>query len=173
MKAYLRSARIAPKKANIVAKMVRGMSVSEAMLLLSRTHKKSARLIEKLLKSAVANARHNDKQHPTDLVIKTIIVNQSMGYPRGVPMARGRIRAMTKFLSHIDIALGIADTTEEKTQKKQKTQTTQKSGTSKIASQTVTSQVKKSPSSEDTSKASSGSSESSESSGSSDSSASS
>ncbi len=107
MKAYLRSARIAPKKANIVAKMVRGMPVGEAMVLLSRTHKKSARLIEGVLQSAIANARHNDKQHPTDLIVKTIIVNQSLGYDRGVPMARGRIRPMTKFLSHISITLGI------------------------------------------------------------------
>lgn len=109
MKAYLRSVRIAPKKANIIAKLVRGMSVGDAMHLLARTHKKGARIVETLLASAVANARHNDKQHPTDLVIKSIIVNQSMGYDRGVPMARGRIRAMTKFMSHIDLALGIAD----------------------------------------------------------------
>lgn len=122
MKAYLRSARIAPKKANIVAKMVRGMPVGEAMDLLSRTHKKSARLIEELLKSAVANARHNDKQHPTDLVIKTIVVNQSLGYARGVPMARGRMRPMTKFLSHISITLGIGDTeTKAKPAAKEKT----------------------------------------------------
>lgn len=141
MKAYLRSARIAPKKANIVAKMVRGMSVSDAMLLLSRTHKKSARLIEKLLKSAVANARHNDKQHPTDLVIKSIIVNQSMGYPRGVPMARGRIRAMTKFLSHIDIALGIADTSTEKAAKTSKKVAT----AAKKPSQKPVTAVKESP----------------------------
>jgi large subunit ribosomal protein L22 len=118
MKAYLRSVRIAPKKANIIAKMVRGMPVGEAMHLLQRTHKKGARIVETLLASAVANARHNDKQHPSDLVIKTIIVNQSMGYARGVPMARGRIRSMTKFLSHIDLALGIADAKTETAPKK-------------------------------------------------------
>ncbi len=123
MKAYLRSARIAPKKANIVAKMVRGMPVGEAMLLLSRTHKKSARLIEGVLQSAIANARHNDKQHPTDLIVKTIIVNQSLGYSRGVPMARGRVRPMTKFLSHISITLGIGDGEKAKTVKKAKTPT--------------------------------------------------
>jgi large subunit ribosomal protein L22 len=122
MKAYLRSARIAPKKANIVAKMVRGMPVGEAMVLLSRTHKKSARLIEGVLQSAIANARHNDKQHPTDLIVKTIIVNQSLGYDRGVPMARGRIRPMTKFLSHISITLGIGDGKSEKTEKMKKSE---------------------------------------------------
>lgn len=125
MKAYLRSVRIAPKKANIIAKMVRGLSVSDAMELMRRTNKKGARIVEKLIASAVANARHNDKQHPTDLVVKSIIVNQSLGYARGVPMARGRIRSMTKFLSHIDLALGIADGKME-TAKNQKKQTNQK-----------------------------------------------
>lgn len=107
MKAYLRSTRIAPKKARIVADMVRGMPVAEAMDLLARTQKKSARLIGELIKSAVANATHNDKQDPSQLVVRTIIVNQAAGYRRGVPMARGRVRPMTKFLSHIDLVLGI------------------------------------------------------------------
>ncbi len=109
MKAHLRSARIAPKKANIIAKMVRGMPVLEAISALERTHKKAARLVEDLLLSAVANAKHNDRQDAQHLVIKTIIVNQGMGLPRGVPMARGRVRPMTKFYSHISVTLGIAD----------------------------------------------------------------
>jgi len=114
MKAHLRSARIAPKKANLIAKMVRGMPVAEAMESLKRTHKKGARMIEELLRSAVANAEHNDKQDPSVLVIKTIVVNQSVGYRRGVPMARGRMRPMTKFLSHISVTLGIKDDANEK-----------------------------------------------------------
>lgn len=126
MKAHLRSVRIAPKKANIIAKMVRGMPVGEAMTLLKRTHKKGARIVETLLESAVANARHNDKQHPSDLVIKSIIVNQGMGLPRGVPMARGRIRTMTKFMSHIDLALGVADGKMEQTQKNEKNKGSEK-----------------------------------------------
>ena len=109
MKAYLRSARIAPKKANLIAKMVRGMPVPAAAAALRRTNKKGARMIEQLLKSAVANARHNEKQHDSDLVIKSIIVNQGTSYRRGTPMARGRMRPMRKFLSHISLTLGIAD----------------------------------------------------------------
>lgn len=108
MKASLHSVRIAPKKANIVAKMVRGMPVHAAIASLKRTNKKSARMIEELLKSAVANARHNDDQDPARLTVKTIIVNQGTALQRGVPMARGRIRPMRKFLSHISVTLGIA-----------------------------------------------------------------
>ncbi len=109
MKAHLRSARIAPKKANVIATMVRGMPVPGALEALRSTHKKGARMVEQLLRSAVANAEHNDRQDPSRLVVKSIVVNQGAGLRRGVPMARGRMRPMTKFLSHISLTLGIAD----------------------------------------------------------------
>ena len=120
MKAYLRSARIAPKKANLIAMMVRGMRVDEALVALNRTHKKGARMVETLINSAVANAEHNDKQRKGNLMIKTIVVNQGTAYQRGTPMARGRMRPMNKFLSHITLALGIAEGVHaEKLEKKE------------------------------------------------------
>ena len=115
--------------------MVRGMPVGEAMDTLAHTHKKGARMVEQLIKSAVANAEHNDKQDGSTLMVKTIVVNQSLGYRRGVPMARGRMRPMTKFLSHISLTLGVAG--EEMTGKKAKAP--------KKASQAAKNEVKKSP----------------------------
>ncbi|MBU2213062.1 50S ribosomal protein L22, partial [Patescibacteria group bacterium] len=56
MKASLRSVRIAPKKANLIAKMIRGMTVPQALESLERTNKQAARILEVLLKSAMANA---------------------------------------------------------------------------------------------------------------------
>lgn len=106
MKAYLRSVRIAPKKAALLAKMVRGRPVPEALDMLERTHKKAARLIEELIRSAVANASHNDKQKPEEMVVKSLVVNKAQAYYRGVPMARGRQRPIRKFLSHISVQLG-------------------------------------------------------------------
>ena len=106
MKAILRSVRIAPKKANLIAKMVRGMAVADAMETLRLTHKKAARLIEGLLRSAIANTSHNLKQDPQTMVIKSIIVNQGTHYRRGIPKARGQTRPIKKFLSHIEIELG-------------------------------------------------------------------
>lgn len=117
MKAILQSARIAPKKANIIVKMVRGMPVEAAITLLENTHKKGARFVEKLIKSAMANASHNDKQDVSQLVVKTIFVTQGQGMRRGVPMARGRVRPMTKFFSHIRLELGVKDQEEKKTKK--------------------------------------------------------
>ena len=142
MKAHLRSVRIAPKKANLIAGLVRGMPVKEAIHALGNTHKKGARLIEELLKSAVANAEHNDKQDANNLVIKTLIVNQSMGYDRGVPMARGRVRPMTKFLSHISVTLGVAGATDEPTKSKKGKM---EKKTASAASQKPKNEVKKAP----------------------------
>lgn len=113
MKAFLRSARIAPKKATIIARMVRGMPVQEAQDLLGRMHKKAARMVGDLLASAVANAAHNDRQNPRTLLVKEIVVHQGSAYRRGVPMARGRVRPMRKFLSHISLRLGLRDANPE------------------------------------------------------------
>jgi large subunit ribosomal protein L22 len=106
MHAHLHSARLAPKKANIMAKMVRGLPVPTAVELLRKTHKKSARLFEGVLRSAIANAEHNFKQDPQTMVVKTVVVNQGTAYRRGIPMARGRMRPIRKFLCHISITLG-------------------------------------------------------------------
>lgn len=149
MKAHLRSVRIAPKKANIIAKMVRGMPVHGAMEALRRTHKKGARMVEQLLRSAMANASHNDRQTASQLIIKSIVVNQGTGYRRGVPMSRGRVRPMTKFLSHISLTLGLADASvpsvKETEQEKGKKKPMEKKGAKKTTvtpSQTVKNTVK-------------------------------
>ncbi|HCI03965.1 TPA: 50S ribosomal protein L22 [Candidatus Peribacteria bacterium] len=114
MKAHLKSTRIAPKKANLIAKMIRGKSVSEALEILESTNKNAARILERLLRSAMANAQNNDNQNPDELVIKSLIVNQAQAYHRGIPMARGRVRSIRKFLSHISLTLGVADQEDSK-----------------------------------------------------------
>lgn len=109
MHAHVTSARLAPKKANLMAKMVRGMPVPEAVELLRRTGKKSARMFETLIRSAVANASHNFKQNPQSMIVKTVVVNQGSALRRGIPMARGRVRPIRKFLCHISVTLGYQD----------------------------------------------------------------
>ncbi|PIR52971.1 50S ribosomal protein L22 [Candidatus Peregrinibacteria bacterium CG10_big_fil_rev_8_21_14_0_10_49_10] len=106
MKAILRSVRIAPKKAGLIAKMIRGKSVPEALTVLEQTNKKAARLLEDLLRSAMANASHNDKQKPEDMIITSLVVNKAQSFFRGYPMARGRQRVYRNFLSHITLQLG-------------------------------------------------------------------
>lgn len=123
-----------------MARMVRGMPVPDAITLLSKTHKKSARMLEAVLKSAMANASHNLKQDPQSLIVKTIVVNQGQAYRRGVPMARGRVRPIKKFLCHIEVQLGLKEERKEsneakeskdkKSMKKKKNTTSSKSSTS-------------------------------------------
>lgn len=96
-----------------MAKMVRGLTVPDAMELLRNTSKKSARLFEDVLRSAIANAEHNSKQDAQSLMLKTVVVNQGTAYRRGIPMARGRVRPIRKFLCHISITLGFADAKED------------------------------------------------------------
>ncbi len=120
MKAHLKSTRIAPKKANLIAKMIRGKSVPEALEILEKTNKKAARMLEQLLKSAVANAQNNENQNPDGLVIKSLIVNQAQAYHRGIPMARGRVRSIRKFLSHISLTLGVSGAGEGLGKKEEK-----------------------------------------------------
>jgi len=93
------------------------MPVADAQIALRRTNKKAARMVEKLIASAVANATHNDKQDKQLLVVKTLYVNQSIGMRRGMPKARGQTRPYRKFMTHITLELGIADL-EGKEQKK-------------------------------------------------------
>lgn len=150
MKATLHSVRIAPKKANLIALLVRGMSVPDAVEALRLTHKKGARIIEKLLLSAMANASHNDKQNPQQMVIKSIVVNQGTAYRRGMPKARGQTRPYRKFLSHIDVVLGYV---EDKTEKTKKTKMTEKKN-EKDASPKAASAVKDSAKTKKTSQSS-------------------
>lgn len=92
--------------------MVRGMTVPDATELLRNTSKKSARLFEAVLRSAVANAEHNFKQNAQSMILKTVVVNQGTAYRRGTPMARGRVRPLRKFLCHIAITLGFPGETK-------------------------------------------------------------
>ena len=126
MYAHLSSARLAPKKANLMAKMVRGLPVPDAVELLRKTSKKSARLFEGVLRSAIANAEHNFKQDAQSLILKTVVVNQGTAYRRGIPMARGRVRPIRKFLCHITITLGHVGEPLLKKEKKTTSQSSKK-----------------------------------------------
>jgi large subunit ribosomal protein L22 len=122
MHAHVSSARLAPLKANLVAKMVRGLPVPEAVELLRKTHKKAARLLEDVLRSAIANAEHNFKQDAQSMVLKSVVVNQGTHYRRGTPMARGRVRPLKKYLCHVTITLGYPGETPRPLSRREKQQ---------------------------------------------------
>jgi large subunit ribosomal protein L22 len=90
----------------MVVDTVRGKSVSQAMSILGFARKRAARPVQKLLKSAVANAVENNGVSDVDnLVIDRIMVDEGPTLKRFTPRARGRATPIHKRTSHIRIAL--------------------------------------------------------------------
>ncbi|MBU0577607.1 50S ribosomal protein L22 [Patescibacteria group bacterium] len=107
MKAALRRTRISPKKANLVAGMVRGKKVSEALSLLKFMPKKGAEIIYKVVHSAAHNAKNNFKQKIDDLYITQLLVTKGPTYKRSLPISRGRVHPIRKRTSHITVEVGV------------------------------------------------------------------
>ena len=106
MKASAKHIRISPRKVRMVVDTVRGKSVSQAMSLLTFTQKKAAKPVQKLLRSAVANAAVNDGIDDVDaLMIDQIMVDEGPTLKRYMPRARGRATPIRKRTSHIRIML--------------------------------------------------------------------
>ena len=104
--ARLRYARITPRKARVAANAVRGKRVGEASRILEFAPKKSARLLLKLLKSAVANADHAHKgKLDTDQLLVRIHVDQGPTMKRWRSRAMGRATTVEKKTAHITIVL--------------------------------------------------------------------
>ncbi|MBI5411942.1 50S ribosomal protein L22 [Candidatus Peregrinibacteria bacterium] len=101
MKAILRGTRIAPKKASLVAGMVRGRKVTDALTLLKFLPKKGAKTIYKVIRSAASNAQHNFHQKIEDLIVSKIVVTQGATLKRSLPISRGRTHPLLKKTSHI------------------------------------------------------------------------
>ena len=104
-RAYLKGTRLSPQKAGLVADVIRGKNVDEAMSFLEFSKKKASMVIRKLLESAIANAENNNNADIDKLLIKSIIVNQGMRLKRIKPRARGRADRITKPTCHIEIIL--------------------------------------------------------------------
>ena len=109
MKAHLRDVRISMKKANVVAGIVRGMSADKALIRLQFLPKKAAKVLYKVLHSAVANAEHNSGKSREELKIKHIIINRGTYWKRFLPSTRGRALPLRKPTSHITVELESAD----------------------------------------------------------------
>ena len=110
-RAVLRLARVSPRKARLVADLVRGLDVAQAIETLTFTRKKSAPLIKGLVESAIANAEYkanrNDQQIDIDaLYVKQIFVDQGPTLRRFRPRARGMATRIHKKTSHITVVLG-------------------------------------------------------------------
>ena len=98
-------ARMSPSKVGEVTRLIHGKRAAEALELLRAIPRKSARLIEKTLKSAIANATNNAKLAADVLVVKEAVANEGPRLKRFQPKARGSAGPIIKRLSHIRIVL--------------------------------------------------------------------
>ncbi|HTX02250.1 MAG TPA: 50S ribosomal protein L22 [Candidatus Acidoferrales bacterium] len=107
--AHLRFARMAPRKLRRVADAIRGKSVKEALVLLRFAGVFAAAPIEKLLRSAAANAENNHNMSGDDLYVRRIMVDGGPGgrfTKRIDPRAQGRAAFKRKRMSHVTIVVG-------------------------------------------------------------------
>jgi large subunit ribosomal protein L22 len=104
-KAIVKYVRISPQKARLVVDLVRGKKVGAASTILDFTQKKAARIVKKVLNSAVANAAQNPNIDENILYVKEIFVGQGPSLKRWRARAQGRAAAIKKRTSHITVIL--------------------------------------------------------------------
>ena len=101
----LKNARISARKVKIVADLIRGKDAKEALAIVKFTPKASSEVLEKLLKSAIANAENNHGMSSNNLYVAEIYANQGPTMKRIRPAAKGSAVRIRKRTSHITIKL--------------------------------------------------------------------
>jgi len=105
-KAILRGVRLSEQKGRLVADLVRGKTVEQALNILSFSPKKGAKIIKKVVESAIANAEHNDGADIDALRVTTIYVEQGTTLKRFSARAKGRGNRISKPTCHIYVTVG-------------------------------------------------------------------
>ena len=102
-KAVAKTVRIAPRRTRLIIDLIRGKSVSEAAAILRNQPQRAARVIEKVLKSAVSNAVNNNKLKEENLIVKTCYVDEAIVMKRAKMDSRGHVGRNDHKTSHITI----------------------------------------------------------------------
>ena len=97
--------RIAPRKLRIVLNLIRAKKVSEAFAILKFTPKVGSEVVEKVLRSAVANAEHNNDMNVDNLYVSTCFVDQGPTLKRIHPRSRGQAFKILKHSSHVTVCV--------------------------------------------------------------------
>ena len=105
-RSIVRGVRLSVDKGRLVADLVRGKKVDQALNILEFTQKKAAGIIKKALESAIANAEHNDGADIDELKVKTIHVEQGATLKRFSARAKGRGNRISKPTCHIFVTVG-------------------------------------------------------------------
>jgi|TARA_B100000902_G_scaffold44273_1_gene51855 large subunit ribosomal protein L22 len=104
--AILKGVHISPQKARLVADLIRGKKVDNALNILNFSPKKGAEIIKKVVESAIANAENNNGADIDELRIKTIYINKGEVLKRIRAQSKGRAGRIIKPTSHITVTVG-------------------------------------------------------------------
>lgn len=104
-RAYAKYIRMSPRKVKVVLDLIRGKQVNEALAILKHTPRAAAPVVEKLLKSAMANAENNHNMNVSNLFVAETYANQGPTLKRFRPRAQGRAYRIRKRTSHITMVL--------------------------------------------------------------------
>ncbi len=105
VQAIAKGVRISPRKVSVVASLVRGRSVADALVILEHAPRRAALQVAKTIKSAQANADHNHNYRPDSLQIVEISVTPGVRYKRFRPVSRGMAHPYQKRTSHIKVVV--------------------------------------------------------------------
>ena len=117
MKATLKNYRQAPRKVRLIADLIKGKKVEQALATLSFLPKRAALPVKKLLESAIANAKERHNQDKDTLMIKNMRVDKGFVFMRHRARARGRSAPIRKRTSHISVELEVQQKEKVKTKK--------------------------------------------------------
>ena len=101
--AKLKFVRLSPQKARLVADLVRGKPVGQALQILKFSDKRAAGIVRKVLESAIANAEHNNGADVDELKVSVIMIDEGPVMKRMSPRAKGRADRILKRTSHITV----------------------------------------------------------------------
>lgn len=104
-RAILKFIRVSPRRARLVIDQIRGKKVEEALDILKFTPKRSAAIVAKVLRSAIANAESTQSVDVDRLYIKRVAVDEGGMWKRFMPRAQGRATRIRKRLSHVTVVI--------------------------------------------------------------------
>jgi large subunit ribosomal protein L22 len=107
--AVLRGFRESPRKVRVVADMIRGRPVADALAILRAQRRKAAEMLTKVLGSAIANASENDKADADKLVVTQVSIDGGPVQKRWMARSMGRANRIIKRTSHVTVVVDIAD----------------------------------------------------------------
>ena len=106
-RAILRRFRESPRKVRVVADMIRGRSVDDALSILRLQQRKAAKMLSKVLGSAIANATENEKADADKLVVTKVIIDGGPVQKRWMPRSMGRANRINSRTSHVTVVVDV------------------------------------------------------------------